>query len=246
MFLTKLKMMVGAVMVVTALGASGLVYRAAGQQASPAEKQSDGKPKSESERLRHENELLKLNLEVVLEKVRAQEAELRALRGSTKGREQKASRDWELLQGEVPNHWKYEWKKENERKKQPQGEMEKKKQSDSGQSPQSAARQASLADAWQNMEKLSDLLKKLDTARSDLFMWKERAAWSERMSRPGRQYVTVSQAEADAARHKSAELAVVESAVKVRKALDDLEQALKQLRGVVEEQKPKQPGSRPR
>jgi len=80
MFLTKLKMMVGAVMIVTALGASGSVYRAVGQPASPAEKQSDSKPKSEVERLRHENELLKLNLEVVLEKVRAQEAELHALK----------------------------------------------------------------------------------------------------------------------------------------------------------------------
>jgi hypothetical protein len=36
---------------------------------------------SELEKLRRENELLKLNLEVVLEKVRAQEAELRTLRG---------------------------------------------------------------------------------------------------------------------------------------------------------------------
>jgi hypothetical protein len=79
MFVAKLKLMVGAVMVVTALGASGLVYRAAGQSA-PAEKRSEGKPLSEAERLRHENELLKLNLEVVLEKVRAQEAELRALK----------------------------------------------------------------------------------------------------------------------------------------------------------------------
>ena len=81
MFLTKLKLMIGAVMIVTALGASSLVYRAEGQSATPAEKSSDGKPRSELERLRHENELLKLNLEVVLEKVRAQEAELRTLKG---------------------------------------------------------------------------------------------------------------------------------------------------------------------
>lgn len=79
MFVAKLKLMVGAVMVVTALGASGLVYRAAGQSA-PAEKRSEGKPLSEAERLRHENELLKVNLEVVLEKVRAQETELRTLK----------------------------------------------------------------------------------------------------------------------------------------------------------------------
>jgi hypothetical protein len=79
MFLAKLKLAVGAVMIVTALGASGLVYRATGQSA-PEAKRSDGKPLSEVERLRHENELLKLNLEVVLEKVRAQETELRALK----------------------------------------------------------------------------------------------------------------------------------------------------------------------
>jgi HlyD family secretion protein len=51
-----------------------------------------------------------------------------------------------------------------------------------------------------------DLQNKLDMSRSDLFMWEERAAWSERMSRPGRQYVTVSQAEADESRRKTAAL----------------------------------------
>lgn len=53
-----------------------------------------------------------------------------------------------------------------------------------------------------------DLKNKLDMSRSDLFMWKERAAWSDRMSRPDRQYVTVSQAEADEARHKTSDLTV--------------------------------------
>ncbi len=80
MFIAKLKLMAGALMVVTALGATGLVYRAAGQPGS-SEPRREGKPLSEVEALRRENELLKLNLEVVLEKVRAQEAELRALRG---------------------------------------------------------------------------------------------------------------------------------------------------------------------
>jgi multidrug efflux pump subunit AcrA (membrane-fusion protein) len=51
-----------------------------------------------------------------------------------------------------------------------------------------------------------DLKNKLDMSQSDLFMWQERAAWSERMARPGRQYVTVSQAEADESRHKTAQL----------------------------------------
>jgi hypothetical protein len=76
MLMTKLKLVVAGVMVV-ALGASGLLYRAAGQsEGKPA-----GKPRNEAEALRHEVELLKFNLEVVLEKCRAQEAELRALRG---------------------------------------------------------------------------------------------------------------------------------------------------------------------
>jgi HlyD family secretion protein len=51
-----------------------------------------------------------------------------------------------------------------------------------------------------------DLEGKLTMARSDLAMWQERAAWSERMSRPGRVYVTVAQAEADHARLLSADI----------------------------------------
>jgi RNA polymerase sigma factor (sigma-70 family) len=79
MLLAKLKLAIGVVMVMAALGTTGLVYRASGQSA-PAQK----RPISEVEALRHENELLKLNLEVVLEKVRAQEAELRTLRADAK------------------------------------------------------------------------------------------------------------------------------------------------------------------
>jgi RNA polymerase sigma factor (sigma-70 family) len=78
MFLTRLKVAVGAVVVVAALGAMGLAYQAgAGPAAAQAAPQ---KPVNELEALRKENELLKLNLQVVLEKVRAQEAELTALR----------------------------------------------------------------------------------------------------------------------------------------------------------------------
>ena len=78
MFVHKLKVGTAALMVAVALGATGLAYRAGGQVAAPAR---PDKPLSELEALRRENELLKLNLEVVLEKVRAQEAELRGLRG---------------------------------------------------------------------------------------------------------------------------------------------------------------------
>jgi RNA polymerase sigma factor (sigma-70 family) len=90
MLLAKLKLAIGVVMVMAALGTTGLVYQASGQSA-PAEK----RPMSELERLRHENELLKLNLEVVLEKVRAQESELRTLRADAKktGEAEKAVRE---------------------------------------------------------------------------------------------------------------------------------------------------------
>jgi hypothetical protein len=77
MLVTKLKLAVAAVMVAVMLGAGGLVYKASGQSEG---KQPD-RPRTEVEALRHEVELLKFNLEVVLEKCRAQEAEVRALRG---------------------------------------------------------------------------------------------------------------------------------------------------------------------
>jgi RNA polymerase sigma factor (sigma-70 family) len=78
MFLTRLKLAVGTAMVVVALGAMGLAYQAGG--ASGAAPAASERPVNELEALRKENELLKLNLQVVLEKVRAQEAELGALR----------------------------------------------------------------------------------------------------------------------------------------------------------------------
>jgi RNA polymerase sigma factor (sigma-70 family) len=81
MFLSKLKVVTGVVLVVAALTAGGLAYRSADAQTVPSPRRAEGKPRSELETLRRENELLRLNLEVVLEKVRAQEAELRALRG---------------------------------------------------------------------------------------------------------------------------------------------------------------------
>ncbi|HKB37786.1 MAG TPA: hypothetical protein VKD72_15170, partial [Gemmataceae bacterium] len=80
MLLKKLKLMLALVMVVGVLGATGLAYRTGGQ-ATAADKPAAGRPTSEVEALRKEVELLRLNLLVVLEKVHAQEAELRALRG---------------------------------------------------------------------------------------------------------------------------------------------------------------------
>jgi RNA polymerase sigma factor (sigma-70 family) len=78
MFLAKLKLVVGSVLVVAALGAGVVAYQVGGPRPAQA---ADGKPLSELEALRKENELLRYNLQVILEKSRAQEAELRALRG---------------------------------------------------------------------------------------------------------------------------------------------------------------------
>jgi RNA polymerase sigma factor (sigma-70 family) len=79
MLLKKLRVVAAAVMVVAALGAVGLGYQAGGSSAVAQTAPRD-RPRNELDALRRENELLKLNLEVVLEKVRAQETELRELR----------------------------------------------------------------------------------------------------------------------------------------------------------------------
>jgi RNA polymerase sigma factor (sigma-70 family) len=78
MFLAKLKLAFGAVMVVAALGAGGVAYQVGGPRVAQAA--PEGKPLNELESLKKENELLKFNLQVILEKARAQEAELRALK----------------------------------------------------------------------------------------------------------------------------------------------------------------------
>jgi RNA polymerase sigma factor (sigma-70 family) len=83
MFLTRLKLVVAALMIVAALGTGGFAYQAG--QPAPAKAGAAAKPASELEALRKENELLKLNLQVVLEKVRAQEDRIRALETQAKG-----------------------------------------------------------------------------------------------------------------------------------------------------------------
>src|SRR5262249_50290916 len=77
MFFKKLKWAVVAVAVVAGLGVGGVAYQGGN---STARAQAPPRPVSELEKLRRENELLKLNLEVVLEKVRAQDSELRAMK----------------------------------------------------------------------------------------------------------------------------------------------------------------------
>jgi RNA polymerase sigma factor (sigma-70 family) len=106
MFLKKLKIVVAFVLVAVALGASSLTYRAA-EPGAPA----TAKPLNEVEALRKEVELLRLNLLVVLEKVRAQEAELVAVRGKAEAAtaeevrrrtlEKVRARDVEALKGRV-------------------------------------------------------------------------------------------------------------------------------------------------
>jgi multidrug efflux pump subunit AcrA (membrane-fusion protein) len=72
-------------------------------------------------------------------------------------------------------------------------------------------------------------------AHSDLEMWEERAAWSERMSRPGRRYVTSAQADSDQARMVSAKITLQtkQSGIdEARRALDRTEkQAVASLAG---------------
>jgi RNA polymerase sigma factor (sigma-70 family) len=100
MFLTKLKVVVAVVMVATALGVSGLAYRASGSATAQAAPEGD-KASSEAEALRRKVELLQINLDVVLEKVRAQEAELKTLRAQVAAGTAKARAEHALLADEV-------------------------------------------------------------------------------------------------------------------------------------------------
>jgi hypothetical protein len=86
--LKKLRMAVGAVVVLLALGAVGMGYRAGG--AGTAQAAPPDKPVNELEALLKENDLLKLNLQVVLEKVRSQENEIQGLRKVVAARDLKA------------------------------------------------------------------------------------------------------------------------------------------------------------
>jgi RNA polymerase sigma factor (sigma-70 family) len=78
MLVKQVKLGIGTVVAVAALGLFGFAYQGGGSgsaQAAPP-----GKPSSELEALRKENELLKLNLQIVLEKARVQEEQLSALK----------------------------------------------------------------------------------------------------------------------------------------------------------------------
>jgi len=72
MFLAKLKATIATLMVVAVLG-GGLAYSGSGG--------SQAKPQNELEALRRENELLKVNLRVTLEKIEAMEKQVKELKG---------------------------------------------------------------------------------------------------------------------------------------------------------------------
>jgi RNA polymerase sigma factor (sigma-70 family) len=84
MFLSKLKTAIAAAMVATALALGCFAYRGvAGPGAGaapPAEVRDEEKGAADLEALRKENELLKLNLRLTLEKIRALEAEARQVK----------------------------------------------------------------------------------------------------------------------------------------------------------------------
>jgi RNA polymerase sigma factor (sigma-70 family) len=76
MLFKKLRLVIGAVVVMASLGAVGFSVQVGDRNGTAP----TDKPANELEALRKENELLKLNLQVVLEKVRAQEGELQMMR----------------------------------------------------------------------------------------------------------------------------------------------------------------------
>jgi hypothetical protein len=78
----KVKVVLGSVLGLLVFAVAGAAFQAGSGPVGGKEK---GRPLTEVEALRKENELLKVNLQVVLEKVQAQEAQLRVLRGKAEG-----------------------------------------------------------------------------------------------------------------------------------------------------------------
>jgi RNA polymerase sigma factor (sigma-70 family) len=82
MLIRKVKFVVLAVLVTAALGAVGLAFRpgdeARAQDTAAAAPRGDGKPLSELEALRRENRRLRKNIEILLDRISAQDATLKA------------------------------------------------------------------------------------------------------------------------------------------------------------------------
>src|SRR5262249_2856573 len=97
MFVTKMKLVAGLLVLTTSVAISGLGFRPGGSVAEaqppapsgapvPPPKPRVEAPLSEAEALRKENEMLRQSLHRELAKVRAEEAELRSLKGGTGGK----------------------------------------------------------------------------------------------------------------------------------------------------------------
>jgi RNA polymerase sigma factor (sigma-70 family) len=80
MLMTKLKVYAAVALVAVLLGTGGLAFRAAGQPPA-GERRTPDRPLTDLEMLRREVDILKLQVEVLQEKVRSQGAELRSLKG---------------------------------------------------------------------------------------------------------------------------------------------------------------------
>jgi RNA polymerase sigma factor (sigma-70 family) len=104
MFLQKLKWTAVVMMATVALGAGGFVFQGGHGPAGARAQAPAAKPVSELEALRKENELLKLNLQVELEKVQAQEAEIREL----KAKEKTGVRVWDAQTGKALREYQRE------------------------------------------------------------------------------------------------------------------------------------------
>jgi multidrug resistance efflux pump len=81
-----------------------------------------------------------------------------------------------------------------------------------------------------------DVEGRIKQAQLDLAMWEERAAWSGRMARPGRRYVSTSQVTGDTARLKAAKVALAK-VVEEKRVLTAFTgpRTIKQLTGQVDE-----------
>jgi hypothetical protein len=87
MLMRKLKLLVVAVLVMAALGAVGLAWRPGDEARAQdaAARKGDGKPLNELEALRRENQRLRKNIEILLDRISAQDQELKTARAQAVG-----------------------------------------------------------------------------------------------------------------------------------------------------------------
>ncbi len=108
MFLAKLKLVASVVTVAVALGATGFAYGTGvgpgSAQAAPPAARADADLKAELDALRRENDLLRQSLQLALEKVKAQEAEIRTV----KEREAHAKKQAAEAKAHALTHWGFD------------------------------------------------------------------------------------------------------------------------------------------